>query len=187
VTGVTAGEPLERAYRRLLRCYPARHRRRHGDEMLGVLMAAARPGQRRPGAGEAVNLVVTALLIRLRGAFRGSAGQWRDTLALASIVLPLAETTTGMVLGYRILPVGVAFWTLAAYSPLPPLLLAILVLLVVRRAAAALAAAAVADLAVHGYTSAPFTCPSTDWSCPSWASGRWRSSRRPAPDTAGHC
>jgi hypothetical protein len=35
---------LERRYRRLLRCYPPTHREFHREEMLGVLLAAARPG-----------------------------------------------------------------------------------------------------------------------------------------------
>ena len=42
---------LERRYRRLLRCYPPGHRQVHQEEMLGVLLATARPGQRAPGAG----------------------------------------------------------------------------------------------------------------------------------------
>ena len=41
--------PLERQYRRLLAAYPAEHRREHGEEMIGVLLAAARPGQVRAG------------------------------------------------------------------------------------------------------------------------------------------
>jgi hypothetical protein len=40
---------LERRYLRLLRCYPPTHREFHREEMLGVLLAAARPGQRTPG------------------------------------------------------------------------------------------------------------------------------------------
>jgi hypothetical protein len=80
---------LERGYRRLLRCYPEGHRDRHGDEMLGVLLSAARAGQRRPGLAESANLVAGAVRIRLRGTSPGSASQWRDSLAQASLVLPL--------------------------------------------------------------------------------------------------
>ena len=43
---------LERRYLRLLRCYPPSHRAFHREEMLGVLLAAARPGQRTPGLGQ---------------------------------------------------------------------------------------------------------------------------------------
>ena len=80
---------LERGYRQLLRCYPAGHRDRHGEEMLGVLLAGARPGQRRPGLAESANLIAAAVRIRLRGTSPGSASQWRDTLAQTSLVLPL--------------------------------------------------------------------------------------------------
>jgi hypothetical protein len=80
---------LERGYRRLLRCYPAGHRDRHGEEMLGVMLAGARPGQRRPGLAESANLIAAAVRIRLRGTSPGAASQWRDTLAQASLVLPL--------------------------------------------------------------------------------------------------
>jgi hypothetical protein len=82
-------DSLERGYRRLLRCYPAGHRDRHGEEMLGVLLAGARPGQRRPGLAESANLVAGAVRILLRGTSPGSASQWRDTLAQTSLVLPL--------------------------------------------------------------------------------------------------
>jgi hypothetical protein len=82
-------DSLERGYRRLLRCYPEGHRDRHGEEMLGVLLAAARAGQHRPGLAESANLVAGAARIRLRGTSPGSASQWRDTLAQASLVLPL--------------------------------------------------------------------------------------------------
>jgi hypothetical protein len=34
---------LERRYRRLLAVYPPAHRRVHGEEMVGVLLASARP------------------------------------------------------------------------------------------------------------------------------------------------
>ncbi len=80
---------LERGYRRLLRCYPAGHRDVHGEEMLGVLLAGARPGQRRPGLPDSASLVSGAVRIRLRGTWPDSADRWRDTLAQTSLVLPL--------------------------------------------------------------------------------------------------
>ncbi len=39
---------LERAYRRLMRSYPAAYRARRGDEILATYLDVARPGQRRP-------------------------------------------------------------------------------------------------------------------------------------------
>lgn len=81
---------LERRYRRLLAWYPRGHRAEHADEMLGVLMAGARVGQARPGAGESVNLVAGAMRIRLRraaGSFGGPC--WRDALAVVSALAPV--------------------------------------------------------------------------------------------------
>lgn len=56
---------LERRYRRLVACYPPAFRRENGDEILTVLLATAREGQRRPGIAESAALIKGALLIRL--------------------------------------------------------------------------------------------------------------------------
>ncbi len=80
---------LERRYLRLLRCYPPTHREFHQEEMLGVLLAAARPGQRTPGLGQAVNLAACGLVIRVRripGWLAADAGQ--DALAVVSLIAP---------------------------------------------------------------------------------------------------
>jgi hypothetical protein len=80
---------LERRYRRLLRCYPPSHREFHREEMLGVLLAAARPGQRTPGLRQAVNLAACGLGIRVRripGWLAAGAGQ--DALAVVSLIAP---------------------------------------------------------------------------------------------------
>jgi hypothetical protein len=80
---------LERRYRRLLRCYPPSHREFHREEMLGVLLAAARPGQRTPGLRETVNLAACGLVIRVRripGWLAADAGQ--DALAVVSLIAP---------------------------------------------------------------------------------------------------
>jgi hypothetical protein len=80
---------LERRYRRLLRCYPPSHREIHREEMLGVLLASARPGQRVPDAAQAVNLVVCGLAIRARRALSSLADEpWQDALAVVSLVAP---------------------------------------------------------------------------------------------------
>lgn len=86
--GGGSGE-LEQRYRRLLRWYPAEHRARHDEEMLGVLMDNSESGQRRPGTAESANLIWGGLRIRLRAATIGSADQWRDALARAGVVLPV--------------------------------------------------------------------------------------------------
>jgi hypothetical protein len=108
------GDRLERAYRRLLRWYPAAHRARHADEMLGVLMDGARPGQRRPARADAANLIGAGLRIRLRAATTGSAGLWRDALSRAGRLLPLAWAV--LVLAFAV-PGMVANWMVDGIAP----------------------------------------------------------------------
>jgi hypothetical protein len=63
MTGVAE---LERGYRRWLRLYPKAFRREHEAEILGVLLAGARAGQRRPDAMECLDLTSSALRMHLR-------------------------------------------------------------------------------------------------------------------------
>ena len=86
---------LERGYRRLLAVYPAAHRARYGEEMLGVLMTAARPGRRRPDPGEAVSLLLGGLRARLRVPHGGAASpRWWDATAVARYLATLLLATT---------------------------------------------------------------------------------------------
>ncbi|WP_242908984.1 hypothetical protein [Actinomadura terrae] len=92
---------LERRYRRLLACYPAEHRAAHGEEMLDVLLSAARPGQTRPAVADAADLLYGAARIRLRrlGA-GGKASPWPGAFAITgflAIYLLLAEGLRFMV------------------------------------------------------------------------------------------
>jgi hypothetical protein len=111
---------LERRYRRLLRCYPPGHREVHREEMLGVLLAAARPGQRTPGLGQAVNLAACGLVIRVRripGWLAADAGQ--DALAVVSLIAP-AVVVILLALGRGAMSVAAArvpFWTLLPVLP----------------------------------------------------------------------
>ena len=111
---------LERRYRRLLRCYPPSHSEVHREEMLGVLLAAARPGQRGPGVSQTVNLVACGLAIRARRAL--AAAPWQDALAVLSLIAPaliliiaalnLAVTTREVVAIDQAYPSAVPFWRL---------------------------------------------------------------------------
>jgi hypothetical protein len=56
---------LERRYRRLLACYPVFFRRDSAEEVLAVMMACARPGQRRPRLAECADLIASAVRMRL--------------------------------------------------------------------------------------------------------------------------
>ena len=87
---MTTARRLEGGYRRLLRWYPSSYRRWHEEEILGVLMAASRPEQRRPGTRESVDLLWSALKIRIRMTLRGADSQhWQAALGLVGVLLPL--------------------------------------------------------------------------------------------------
>ncbi len=87
---MTEAAGLERGYRRLLAWYPRAFRSGHEEEMLAVLMAGARPGQRRPGLAEAVNVIKSALRMRFRPGPPGPEnGAWADALAVFSLAAPL--------------------------------------------------------------------------------------------------
>ncbi|MFF0232624.1 hypothetical protein ACFYPH_19995 [Micromonospora sp. NPDC005252] len=94
-----SSDDLERRYRRLLAVYPWEHRRAYEDEMVAVLVAGARPGQRRPAAGDVLNLVGAGLRARLRVGARGfTEPTWTDAAAVtgllgALVLLALAGTS----------------------------------------------------------------------------------------------
>ncbi|REE96455.1 hypothetical protein [Thermomonospora umbrina] len=80
---------LQHRYRRLLRWYPADHRRHHGEEMLGVLLASASPDQERPTARDRADLLSGALKIRVRRGLHAAGRGWSDALAVAGLLAAL--------------------------------------------------------------------------------------------------
>ena len=101
---------LEARYRRLLRWFPVEHRARHGEEMVGVLLAAAPPDRQRPGLAEAANLLSSAVRIRLRpGRALSDRDGWRDALAVFSIAAP---ALTVLVTGFEFL--STYLWNIVA-------------------------------------------------------------------------
>ena len=87
---MSASADLERGYRRLLAWYPRKFWREHEEEMLGVLMAGAREGRRRPSLAETADVLRSALRMRLRLARPGPGnGAWADSLAVFSVAAPL--------------------------------------------------------------------------------------------------
>jgi hypothetical protein len=63
---MTDAANLEHGYRRWLRWYPKSFRQEHEAEILEVLMAGAREGQRHPELMECLDLMRSALWMRLR-------------------------------------------------------------------------------------------------------------------------
>ncbi|MEU8236781.1 hypothetical protein AB0C07_00885 [Actinoplanes missouriensis] len=103
-----SGSLLERRYRLLLRVYPAGHRAAYEEEMVGVLMAGATPGRRRPGLGDAVDLVRAGLAARLgQAASRQRGSGWRDAAAVTGLVI---AAMLAAVAGRRLLPGVRVLW-----------------------------------------------------------------------------
>jgi hypothetical protein len=73
---MTDAVDLERRYRRLLMFFPARYRREHEQEILSVLMAGAKEGQRRPGLADSADLLTSAIFIRWREITRQPRWRW---------------------------------------------------------------------------------------------------------------
>jgi DNA-directed RNA polymerase specialized sigma24 family protein len=99
-------DPLARRYRRLLLAYPDSYRRQRGEELLGTLLDAARPGQRRPTTADATDLVLGGLRQRLG---RAVAADLESGLQLAApFALALAAGLCGFLwLTIERLPDGV--------------------------------------------------------------------------------
>lgn len=126
---------LKARYRRLLAWYPAGHRQRYGEEILGALLAASRPGQARPDRREALDLVVSGLRLRFAAvcgggptlAARSAASVFGlvTSVALAAlswhqVALSLAERTLGgplvhLLVSYRTVAMAVG-WTVIAVA-----------------------------------------------------------------------
>ncbi|MBB4905343.1 hypothetical protein [Actinophytocola algeriensis] len=76
-------------YRRLLAWYPRDHRERHGEEMLGVLLAGAED-RTRPSRKETADLLLGALRLHLRRTVGMDGGiDHRDVLAIVSLLGPV--------------------------------------------------------------------------------------------------
>jgi hypothetical protein len=86
-------DALEARYRLLLWAYPRRYRRERGAEMIGTLMDAAAPDQRRPTVREATVLVLRGLQTRA-GTHGGAAASRGGHGALRLAVLLLLTYAT---------------------------------------------------------------------------------------------
>jgi hypothetical protein len=101
VTGAVTAARLERRYRRLLTCYPTEYLAVYGEEMIGVLMTASTPDQRRPDVRESFGLISGGLAARLRMTMRaGGSPAWRDAARAYGY---LASATIAVFYVYRTL------------------------------------------------------------------------------------
>ncbi len=82
--------PLERRYRQLMRVYPSAYRRTREDEIVGVLLACAAPGQTRPTAAERWDVVRGGLRAWWVATPSGPvSSRWLDVASVVAVVLPL--------------------------------------------------------------------------------------------------
>jgi hypothetical protein len=104
---MTAHNELEGRYRRLMAAYPLRHRREYEEEMVGVLLAGAEPGQRRPNSRDRADILVNALAVRARG-WVGDLGDpaWRRAASAVQVVGALFL----LVVGIRWIVPGLTFY-----------------------------------------------------------------------------
>jgi hypothetical protein len=93
---MTGQADLERAYRRLLAWYPREFRHESGQEILAVLMASARDGQRRPGLAQSADLIRSGLGMRLRPGVPRSARTVRA--AVGSMYAGAAVSTVNLII-----------------------------------------------------------------------------------------
>jgi hypothetical protein len=156
------GGSLERSYRRLLACYPPRHRREHGEEMLAVLLTAAPAMQHRATWLETADLLRGVARIWLAPRCRTAAEPgWRDALAVVSLALPLimalkpvAETAASEAAIYPQRIYASLTGDVVSFSPLSPGLVILLVVLRLRRTAAVVTLVLTAELLVTGLAGA---------------------------------
>jgi hypothetical protein len=92
---------LERGYRRLLAWYPPQFRRENGQEILAVLMAGARDGQRRPGLAESADLIRSGVWMRLRPSVPRSARTVRAAVRLMHA--GAAVSAAGLIVGLALI------------------------------------------------------------------------------------
>jgi hypothetical protein len=100
---------LRRRYRRLLTTYPAQFRAQHGEEMLAVMLDAARAGQRFPTPRDTADIVAHGLLARLRAHRLDSA-----TVSVDEHPLTFSDAwARSVVHGFGPLPISA--WTIPAW------------------------------------------------------------------------
>ena len=88
---------LETRWRRLLAVYPSDHRAKYGDEMLGVLMAASRPGQQVPTVRDALDVAWSGLRLRAARWWQPDrGGAWSAAGTIAGAVCTIFLLTSAL-------------------------------------------------------------------------------------------
>jgi hypothetical protein len=123
---MTDSERLERDYRRLVALFPRAFRRESEEEILAVLMATAREGQRRAGFAESADLISgalrmhrgprlpRALLIAVRLTYAGAAA---ELAVLIVLLVTFASLTSAPIRAYP--DFSLAEWHAVLFAHLP--------------------------------------------------------------------
>jgi hypothetical protein len=90
---------LEDSYRRLLSAYPPEFRAEHGEELLGVLLAAAPDSQTRPGFRDTVDVLWNGMVLRTRRLFGAIPAKLLERVGLLSLAGGTALSTLCLVFG----------------------------------------------------------------------------------------
>ncbi|GAA1862178.1 hypothetical protein [Asanoa iriomotensis] len=160
-------DELERRYRRLLVFYPWSHRRVYEEEMVAVLVAGARPGQRRPTPGETVNLIASGLRTRAGAAMTSMVGPaWRDAAVVFGLLAAVVLLSQRVVRLSDEIVYGLGVNAYPSLRALGWAAVVVAVLVGLRRSAAVLAWVTVlgeAVLIAQQYRSAPVTAVQLFW------------------------
>jgi hypothetical protein len=107
---------LEARFRRLLGLYPDWHRSMYEEEMIGVLLSDATPGRRRPGVRDLIDIVVSAVAVRLRRTVTDlGGGCWQQA---AYAVLVFGSVLLGAISARRVAFAVTVHVRVAADTPL---------------------------------------------------------------------
>jgi hypothetical protein len=126
---------LEARYRRLIAVYPSAYRHEYEDEMVGVLLAGACPGRRRPSPRDVLDVLTSAAVIRWRLGIRGMRSElWRRAAYVVQVFgavllfgVALRRVALDEVWRIAFLPAGVPFHIAPADWARPAAWLAVLI------------------------------------------------------------
>ena len=92
-TGANAIAPLEKRYRRIIRCLPKAYREDRAEEMLTALLDGAVPGRTRPKTGEVFSLGALAVRLRFGAPGASTRGQLTGDVVRRAVLVSLMAGT----------------------------------------------------------------------------------------------
>lgn len=139
----------ERRFRRLLLAYPRGHREVYGEEVVGVLFAAAEPGRQGPGWRDGLDVIRGGARVRLRRLEGSTCGGALAIVSVVALALLCSLAPLGAYAGYAILRSGGSAASLAEVAHLLGWPLVLGLALIGRRTAATVLSAGLAARWLH--------------------------------------